>query len=246
MKGFLVNKKMIIGDLSGTFVDLYGTSTKLAFKETCYSIGVNVSPKDIAMHMGMNKLKHLSNLIEMHGCSADGTAFTQDMLKILHDNTFVPILHEHIKRIKPIRGVIDTLNWFKERSGGCVGYTSAYSQTHEEIIQQKLLDYGLKLNFGYTSEMLDCKDRPSADMINRAMATYNMNKNQVIKIGDTESDMAEGANAGVFTIGVWGTSAYRSNSYNYDNDDEKIITKKLRDAGADVVLYSVNDLRDYF
>ena len=72
----------------------------------------------------------------------------------------------------------------------------------------------------------------------------------VIKVGDTISDIKEGKNAGVYTIGVVEGSSemgLTESEYNALPEAEKkdraeAVTSRFMDAGADAVILNMNEL----
>lgn len=74
---------------------------------------------------------------------------------------------------------------------------------------------------------------------------------QVIKVGDTASDMREGKNAGVFTVGVLeGSSAlglgeeeFAALSEEQKTEQRKAAQETLLNAGADLVINDLSELR---
>lgn len=76
---------------------------------------------------------------------------------------------------------------------------------------------------------------------------------KVIKVGDTVSDILEGKNAGVFTIGilegssVMGLSEEEYAALSEEEKAEKLSAaeKKYRDAGADAVVRDIRGVLEY-
>ena len=73
-----------------------------------------------------------------------------------------------------------------------------------------------------------------------------------MKVGDTVSDIKEGKNAGVFTVGVvegsseMGLTKIEYEKLNSNEKEEKIhdTTNRFQDAGADAVILNMSELRN--
>lgn len=80
-----------------------------------------------------------------------------------------------------------------------------YGYTHAmmDIVSEEASKKGYEPDALVTPEDVGGKGRPAPYMIFRNMQLLGIEDvRQVIKVGDTASDMKEGKNAGVFTIGV--------------------------------------------
>lgn len=80
---------------------------------------------------------------------------------------------------------------------------------------------------GYTPEI---ERKPSAEGVFRILEKLNVEKEDIIYIGDTSTDMQTGKNAGVLTVGVlWGF-----------RDEKELVENK-----ADIILKTPLELLDY-
>ena len=96
--------------------------------------------------------------------------------------------------------------------------------------------------------------RPYPYMIFRNMEMLKVSSvSAVIKVGDTISDIKEGKNAGVFTIGVIEGSSeagLTKDEYNSLNEQERLkliekVTDRYKQAGADAVITDIRGVLDY-
>ena len=96
--------------------------------------------------------------------------------------------------------------------------------------------------------------RPYPYMIFRNMEMLKVSSvSAVIKVGDTISDIKEGKNAGVFTVGVIEGSSeagLTKDEYNSLNEQERLkliekVTDRYKQAGADAVITDIRGVLDY-
>lgn len=84
-----------------------------------------------------------------------------------------------------------------------IGSTTGYTHAMMDIVSVEASKKGYEPDALVTPEDVGDKGRPAPYMIFRNMQLLGIEDvRQVIKVGDTASDMKEGKNAGVFTIGV--------------------------------------------
>lgn len=102
-----------------------------------------------------------------------------------------------------------------------------------------------------TAENVDGKGRPYPYMIFKNMEYFQVqNIKEVIKVGDTVTDIREGKNAGSYSVGVvigsseLGLSIDEYESLSVEKREEKILETRERflKAGADYVIDSLKEL----
>jgi phosphonoacetaldehyde hydrolase len=243
----------IILDWAGTIVDHGSHAPVSAIREIFASAGVPVTSDEARESMGLAKRAHIESIlnlarvrnkwIEVHG-RAPGPKDTDELYA-----SFVPrqleVLQNHSGLIA---GVADEVERMRSR-GLKIGTTTGYNRA--------MLDYLLERARaqGFTPDYSVCPDdvpagRPSPFMcyLNAIhMRTFPMWT--MVKIGDTAVDIEEGANAGMWTIGITRTGnevGLSPSEWGSLNDDESVrllagAQEVLMDAGAHYVAESVSE-----
>ena len=130
-----------------------------------------------------------------------------------------------------------------------IGSTTGYTDEMMEIVAAAAATKGYKPDCWFSPDSVDRKGRPNPYMIFRNMQFLGLTDvRRVMKVGDTVSDIREGKNAGLFTVGVIeGSSAMGLSMAEYEalspEDREyacKTVSRKFLEAGADWV---VRDIR---
>lgn len=230
----------VILDLGGTLVDGDTSDGKgdripvLTLQETFDSIGVDLSEGTIRSALGFSR-SHLRTLLETEEGASQfrerhGQQPTAETFDDLYDEVR-EVLPKYITRsdlAQPIPGAkeaVDTLH----RRGISVGCTTGFPEQGAEALYDYLREeFDVNIDFGCYPDMVPT-GRPGPWMVLRNMRELGAYPPEaVIKVGDKTSDIAEGNNAGVWTVGVYSTGNNEAH--------------ELRDAGADFVVPSVRDV----
>ena len=140
---------------------------------------------------------------------------------------------------------VETLRGHGIRIGSTTGYTDAMMGIVAPAAAQK----GYSPDCWFSPDSTGHKGRPYPYMVFRNMEALGLSDvRRVMKVGDTVSDIKEGKNAGVYTVGiVEGSSAMGLSMEEYEalspEDREyacKTVSRKFLEAGADWV---VRDIR---
>lgn len=114
--------------------------------------------------------------------------------------------------------------------------------------------YGREPDCWFSPDSTGGMGRPYPYMIFRNMEELNVSAvDKVIKVGDTISDIREGKNAGVFTIGILeGSSLVGLSQAEYESlpeeEKEKVLKEaeeKYKEAGADAVVRDIRGILEY-
>ena len=121
--------------------------------------------------------------------------------------------------IKPY--VIETVNKLKEMKIK-IGSTTGYTDMMMEPVLKRAKEQGYCPDCWYSPDATNHLGRPYPYMIFKNIQTLNVTSvKNVIKVGDTVSDIKEGLNAGVITIGVIeGSSTLGLNEEEFNNLDK--------------------------
>jgi phosphonoacetaldehyde hydrolase len=245
---------MVVLDWAGTVVDFGCQAPVIALREAFARQGVTISEAQARRDMGKAKQDHVRALLAdvevakswltARGCVA-GEA---DVAALMHD--LGPLMRDQAARaarlIDGAKSTIDALRLQGIKIASSTGYTRDMMQpVLREAAQQ-----------GYVPDHLVCSGetptgRPTPLMIYKACAELGIWPLQrVVKVDDTEAGVAEGRNAGCFTVGL----AASGNSIGLtqqalaalpaeDRSGRLAAAKQaLLAAGADVVIDSIADL----
>jgi phosphonoacetaldehyde hydrolase len=245
---------MVVLDWAGTVVDFGCQAPVIALREAFARQGVTISEAQARRDMGKAKEDHVRALLAdaqiakswlaARG-SVAGDAAVTDLMKDLG-----PLMREQAARaarlIDGAKSTIDELRRQSIKIASSTGYT-------RDMMQPVLREAARQ---GYTPDHLVCSGetpagRPTPLMIYKACAELGVWPLQrVVKVDDTEAGVAEGRNAGCFTVGL----AASGNSVGLTQEAFTALPaadrsrrleaakQSLRDAGADVVIDSIADL----
>ncbi len=195
---------LVMFDMSGTTIKDYNEVLD-CFMEAAQMTGIVTTAEQINSMMGWSKIDVFQALWKRQLQEFDETTIEKESQKSFQ--LFKEIL-EHwyaTHSIEPSEGTLDTFKWLREQNIKIALGTGFYRKV-ADILLEKLgwLD-GLDENyinqgnspidFSITSDQV-AAGRPAPDMIYKAMQVFGItNSQEVIKIGDTPSDLEEGINA---------------------------------------------------
>ncbi|QHT62265.1 phosphonoacetaldehyde hydrolase [Paenibacillus lycopersici] len=199
--------KGIIFDWAGTAVD-YGCMAPVhVFLDIFRSIGIEPTMEEVREPMGRLKWDHIQAMLDMPRIgeafrAATGRPHNDADVDRLHDQ-FEPKLLALLHRFAdPLPGVLETVSLLRER-GYKIGATTGYNDAMMAIVAKVAGQHGYAPDYWLTPDSVGGKGRPLPYMIFDNIIRLDMGlPHQVVKIGDTESDMQEARNAGVWSVGV--------------------------------------------
>jgi phosphonoacetaldehyde hydrolase len=198
--------RALILDWSGTTVDFGCFAPTIVFVEIFKAEGIEITLAEARAPMGLYKRDHIVQILQMSRVAEQWMKIhnrpaTQNDVDRMY-KAFIPRQMETIVQYTdPIPGVVDTLTALRKaglKIGSSTGYTRA--------MMEKLVPEAR--NRGYEPDSLVCPDdvpagRPAPWMCyQNAMNLGVYPLESIVKIGDTLPDIAEGLNAGMWTIGV--------------------------------------------
>jgi phosphonoacetaldehyde hydrolase len=241
-------------DWAGTVVDHGSRAPMGAFVRAFAHFGVAIEVADARGPMGMAKRDHISAVIhspgveaawrERHG-AAPGEADIDAVFDVFEPMNVASVL-DHADFIPGALAALATLRATGVRIGSTTGYTRP--------IMEKLLPVAAAA--GYAPEVVVCAGdlpagRPSPLMMWHAMARMGVWPAwTVVKVDDTPVGVAEGRNAGTWTVGLALTGNIAGLSADelaaLSDADRAVIraraTAEMRAEGADLVIDSIADL----
>lgn len=253
-----MNTKLIILDWAGTAVD-YGCFAPVgAFALAFRSAGLDATEEEIRQPMGMLKKDHIRTMLSMprlhaqwtakYGAEPDETAvekiygaFEQSLMRSL----------EQYAAPKP--GVVETVKTLREM-GLKIGSTTGYTDEMMAVVTESAAKQGYAPDAWFSPDAVDGLGRPNPYMIFANMQKFRVPSVQaVVKVGDTVSDIQEGKNAGVRSLGVLeGSSVMGLTQAAYEAlsaEEKQAALDRARQvflaAGADDVLRNIAELPDW-
>jgi len=245
--------RAVILDWAGTVADFGSRAPIAALQSVFANAGVPVTVAEARESMGLAKKDHIHAILEiprvreawiaMHGAAPAEYAVEKLYAKFIPSQIQVLVNHSCL-----IPGVADAVMRMRAR-GLKIGTTTGYNRAMLDY----LLERAAEQNFVPDSAL--CPDdvgegRPLPWMCYLAairLKTYPLSA--FVKIGDTPTDMEEGRNAGMWTIGVTRTGnevglteeEWQRLSAAERDARLKAAERRLLDAGAHYTLESVAD-----
>lgn len=248
----------VIFDWAGTTVDFGCFAPVQAFVEVFKEFGIEPTMDEVRAPMGMLKIDHIRTMLRMpriQNCCMEKYGKQPDdedahKLFNIFEEKLIGILHLYSN---PKPGVIDVMQELRQK-GIKIGSTTGYNDKMMAIVVPAAEERGYKPDVWFSPDATNQKGRPYPYMVFRNMEALGVQDvRKVIKVGDTVSDIREGKNAGVLSAGVViGSSemGLTEAEYNALSEDEREwkcneVAKKFKEAGADKIFYTLEDLLAY-
>lgn len=247
--------KTIIFDWAGTTVDFGCMTPVMAFKNAFLEKGINLTLDEIREPMGKLKRDHTETLLNLPQVQVQwqekyGQVPTEADVDAIYER-FEALLFEDLAENSSLKP--DTLAVYNELrdQGYNIGTTTGYTSSMMEVVKDVAAKAGYAPDFIATADLVGNLGRPYPYMVYANMAHFKTKSvDEVVKVGDTISDIEEGLNAGVYTVAVVvGSSEMGLSLTEYEAltkaEQETLIQKvtdKFYQAGADLC---VNDLTEF-
>ena len=246
--------RAVILDWAGTTQDYGSLAPVRAFVELFARFGVPITTAQARGPMGIFKLDHIRAIAAIPYVAekwqrVHGSALTENDIQAMYVD-LVPI-QEHVlpEFCDLIPGTVEAVAEIRAR-GYKVGSTTGYPRSIADIAARRAIEQG------YEPDVMVCADevpagRPEPWMLLRAMEEMRVfPPSCVVKVGDTEADMAEGLNAGAWTVGITKTGNYvgldRAETAAMPSGQLAQLVRdaaaRLRAAGAHYLIGSIGDL----
>jgi phosphonoacetaldehyde hydrolase len=246
--------RAVILDWAGTTQDFGSQAPVGAFVEVFARYGVPITTPQARGPMGIYKLDHIRAIAAMPEVGAKwqkvhGAACTEDDVLAMYRD-LVPIQEAVLPGFCDlIPGTLEAVAEIRAR-GYYVGSTTGYPRSVGDIAAAHAASQG------YEPDVMVCADevpagRPEPWMLLRAMEQLRVfPPSHVVKVGDTEADIAEGLNAGAWTVGITRTGNYvgldRAELAALSQDElSRLVdgaSETLRAAGAHYLIGSIAEL----
>lgn len=198
--------RLVVFDWAGTTIDAGSQAPLAAYSLLFAQNGVPITAEQARAPMGLHKRDHLLALFavpEVAGRwrAVHGRDWTEaDIDRLYHE--FMPVQLQTIAAHNQlIPGVVECVAELTRRSIKTAGTTGYFREAAERVVAAAKAQ-------GYCPDAALCVDdvsggRPAPWMVFRAMERLNVWPPQgVVKVGDTVPDIAEGLNAGCWSVGV--------------------------------------------
>lgn len=248
----------VIFDWAGTTVDYGCFAPVQVFTEVFKNAGVEPTMEEVREPMGMLKWAHIRTMLEMprikeawkelYGREPEDA--DADKMYESYEPSLLGILDQYSD---PKPYVLETVKALRDK-GIKIGSTTGYTDVMMQVVVPKAKELGYEPDCWFSPDSTGGKGRPYPYMIFRNMEELNVSAvDKVIKVGDTISDIKEGKNAGVFTIGILeGSSLVGLSQAEYESlpeEKKEIILKeaeaKYKEAGADAVVRDIRGILEY-
>ncbi|MGX4686526.1 phosphonoacetaldehyde hydrolase [Vagococcus sp. JNUCC 83] len=245
----------IIFDWAGTTVDYGCFAPVQAFKETFSSFDIDVTMDEIREPMGTLKWDHIQTMLSMPRINQqfqdkNGRNFTDQDVDAFHDEFVKKLDISLVSHTKLKPDTLECMNHLKSQ-GIKIGSTTGFTSEMMTVVSKEATGQGYTPDEVVTPDQVGGYGRPYPYMIFENMKRLELEETRkVIKIGDTISDIQEGVNAGVITIGVLEGSSmlglsieeYNQLSENDKNEKFAVISEKYKEAGAQYIVKNLLEL----
>lgn len=245
----------VIFDWAGTTVDYGCFAPVQAFVEIFRHFGIEPTMEEVREPMGMLKRDHIKTMLGMkriHDLWVEkyGKEPTEADVDAMHDLFQEKLMGILDQFADPKPHVVETVAKLREM-GIKIGSTTGYTDAMMEIVVPKAKEQGYEPDAWFSPNAVNNMGRPYPYMIFENMKALQISSvEKVIKVGDTLSDIREGKNAGVYTIGVVeGSSELGMTKAEYEALGEQErenavqkVTERFLAAGADKVILHMAQL----
>lgn len=198
--------RLVVFDWAGTMVDHGCMAPAGAFRELFRRHGVEATVAQARGPMGMHKRDHIATMLAMPDLSAQwekvhGTPHTAADIESLFEE-FIPMQLEALPPYcKLIPGVAETVASLRAQ-GLKLGGTTGYNEAMMKLCTEAAAKEGYAPDLSIAGNMVPA-GRPAPWMAVKVAMELNVYPFEaVVKVGDTVTDIEEGLNAGMWTIGI--------------------------------------------
>ena len=208
----------VIFDWAGTTVDYGCFAPVQAFSEVFKEFGVTPTMEEVRKPMGMLKIDHIRTMLSM-----------DRIQQCWQEKYNRPSNEEDVQKMYAVyeAKLLSVLDQ----------YADPKPYVLEAVKELCAEENGYRPDVWFSPDSVELKGRPYPYMVFKNMQELEVTSEaNVVKVGDTISDIKEGKNAGVLSIGVIEGSS--------DSLCKKVRTSFL-EAGADAVILNMSELNEY-
>ena len=245
----------VIFDWAGTTVDYGCFAPVQAFIEAFRHFGIEVTTEETRKPMGMLKRDHIRTMLNMERIAAkwqrvQGHPADEEDVEAVYAQ-FEPKLFSILDQFaSPKPHTLETVTELRAM-GVKIGSTTGYTDSMMAVVVPEAARLGYHPDCLFSPDSTDGKGRPYPYMIFENMKALGVTDvKNVVKVGDTVSDIKEGVNSGVWSVGVIeGSSELGLSQDEFDalapEAREKVCSKveeTFRKAGAHFVIRNLSEL----
>ncbi len=193
-------------DWAGTAVDYGCLGPAAVFVDVFDKFHIEASVAEARQFMGLMKKDHIRGMLDLPSIRERWRAFyrrepNEGDVAALYGETEPMMVSAIFRHAEPIDGLLETVREMRKRGmriGSCTGYTGPMMAVLMPLAEEK----------GYRPDAMVCSTdvpagRPCPWMCYMNAIQLNVYPmSALVKIGDTVSDIQEGLNAGMWTIGL--------------------------------------------
>lgn len=245
----------VVFDWAGTTVDYGCFAPVQAFVEAFKHFGIQVTMDETREPMGMLKRDHIRTMLNMERIAKEweqetGHPATEEDVEAVYAQ-FEPKLFSILDQFAdPKPYVIETVEQLRSM-GIKIGSTTGYTDSMMAVVVPEAAQKGYAPDCWYSPDSVCGKGRPYPYMMFENMKTLGITDvKNVVKVGDTVSDIKEGVNSGAWSVGVIeGSSEMGLSQAEYEalsETEKEAACRKTEDvfrgAGAHFVIRNLSEL----
>lgn len=248
----------IILDWAGTVVDFGSFAPTQIFVEAfAQAFNFEISLQEARGPMGMGKIDHIRTLlkepsIRQRWVNQFSSEPTEEIAQQIY-HTFMPLqIAQVVHFAEPIAGAMDAINAIRAQNIK-VGSCSGYPKPVMDALVPAAAKYGYRPDCVVASDEIAAGSRPGPWMaLKNVIELGVMNVAHCVKVDDAVTGIAEGLNAGMWTVGLsvsgneFGATLEQYQAMDPAEIDQRkqAAEDKLRAAGAHYVIETLADLPD--
>jgi len=197
--------RALIFDWAGTTVDYGSLAPVRTLERVLAEVGVVVPQAVVRRDMGLAKRDHITRLLQEPETVAAWTAvYGNPPPAGAVDRLYAAFLPLQMECLLAYSHVLDGVPEAVAKFGSMglrIGSTTGYTRAMLDSLSTAAASQGYLPEIAMSPEDVGA-GRPSPDMVLEICRRFGVSPPECIKIGDTISDVAEGQNAGMWTIGI--------------------------------------------
>lgn len=244
----------VIFDWAGTTVD-YGCFAPVNVFINIFKMrNINVTLEEAREPMGLLKIDHIKAMLSMERIDRlfeerFGRKWTQQDVEEMYADFEEQLFATLEDYTTPVPGAVELMKRLRER-GIKIGSTTGYTKEMADIVGEGARTKGYEPDHRIAASEV-AKGRPHPYMIFDNMMRLDLSdRSTVVKVGDTLSDIREGVNAGVWSVGILkggsdlGLTQDEVERMDREELKERIdsVASKMKKAGAHYVIEEIGKL----
>lgn len=204
--------ELVVLDWAGTTVDFGCFAPVASFARALERHGVFPTDEQVRTPMGKAKLDHLRDLLTIPQLSDQwrarhGRGWDESDLERVYRDDYIPLQMESIARHdRLVPGLLSVVEELRRRDVR-IATTTGYFREAARLVFDSATRQGYARDLDVLPDEVPA-GRPAPWMIFHAMETLGAYPpSGVVKVGDTTVDIAEGRNAGAWSVGVIASSS---------------------------------------